>query len=126
MFTAVRKGRSFSILSSGKTTSLAQVSSVVRTKTSAAGLPFCSSTWPGENPLSSTMILVCCTPGAAGGIGTSGSLGAALPPDFEQAAIAMHKANALAERVAQVRFFIAVLPPTFTMHCHGSHGRLWA
>ena len=59
MLTAVRRGSSFSSLRSGKTTSLAHVSSVVRTKTSDAGFPFWTSTWLGVKPLSSTITLVC-------------------------------------------------------------------
>src|SRR5262245_24068136 len=73
IFTGVLSGSSFSSLSSGNTTSLAQVPSVVRTKTSEAGLPFSTVTLLGVKPLPSTMTFVCWTPGGAGGIGGSGS-----------------------------------------------------
>jgi hypothetical protein len=55
MAVGVFSGRSRVILSSGKTTAFAQVSSVVRVKTSEAGPPFFTSTLLGVNPLASTM-----------------------------------------------------------------------
>src|SRR5713101_7384143 len=55
--TGVFKGRSFSILSSGKTTSLAHVWSLVRMNMSSAGLPFSSLTSLGVKPLLSTLTL---------------------------------------------------------------------
>src|SRR5262249_2121970 len=82
--TGVFSGRSLSILSSGKTTSLAQVSSVVRTKKSWAGLPFSSLTSLGKNPFLSTTTFACWTPAGAGGM--AGSAWFCASPDLEHPA----------------------------------------
>src|SRR5260221_2340602 len=71
--TGVLSGSSFSILSSGKTTCVAHVWSVVRTKTSDAGFPFSSLTSLGAKPLEPTLISDCWVPSAGGGTTTSGS-----------------------------------------------------
>src|ERR1700689_5033590 len=54
--TGVLSGSFFVIFKSGNTTSVAQVASVVRVKTSCAGAPFFSETDDGVKPLSSAVI----------------------------------------------------------------------
>lgn len=56
--TGVLSGRSFLIFKSGKTTSVAQVASLVRVKTSDAGAPFFSVTDDGVKPLSSAVMAI--------------------------------------------------------------------